>query len=204
MPEPLDLTDPIAVLLTVVSAFERAGIDCAAYGGLALAAYGEPRETRDADVAVVGHGAADGAHALGAALLDVTVAFDRVRFGGNRVSRITILPGASAAGLNTVDLVEPLSDRYAREALGRAISTTLRGQAIRVVAPEDFVVFKLLSTRDRDVEDAVTVLRSLGTTFDLDLVERECAALALEIPDHDVAARWARVKAAARSPSPVR
>ena len=34
---PIDLNDPIAVLLAVVRAFEQAGIEAAAYGGLALA-----------------------------------------------------------------------------------------------------------------------------------------------------------------------
>src|SRR5207247_11291813 len=47
----VDLNDPIAVLLGVIRALERAGIEAAAYGGLALAMYGEPRETKDADLA---------------------------------------------------------------------------------------------------------------------------------------------------------
>jgi len=50
----LDLDDPVALLLAVTRALGSAGIECATYGGLALAAYGEPRETKDADVAVVG------------------------------------------------------------------------------------------------------------------------------------------------------
>lgn len=49
--EPIDLNDPIAVLLSVLRAFEQAGIQAATYGGLALAVYGEPHETKDADVA---------------------------------------------------------------------------------------------------------------------------------------------------------
>jgi len=45
----LDLSDPIAVLLAAADALNSAGFEIAAYGGLALAAYGTPRETRDAD-----------------------------------------------------------------------------------------------------------------------------------------------------------
>jgi hypothetical protein len=39
----LDLADPIAVLLAAADALGKAGIEVAAYGGLALAAYGAPR-----------------------------------------------------------------------------------------------------------------------------------------------------------------
>jgi hypothetical protein len=48
----IDLDDPVALLLAASEAFERAGLDAAAYGGLAAGVYGEPRETRDADLAV--------------------------------------------------------------------------------------------------------------------------------------------------------
>ncbi len=47
----IDLNDPVAVLLAAFQALERAGVEAAAYGGLALAVYGEPRETKDADLA---------------------------------------------------------------------------------------------------------------------------------------------------------
>jgi len=39
----IDLNDPVAVLLAALQALERAGIEAAAYGELALAVYGEPR-----------------------------------------------------------------------------------------------------------------------------------------------------------------
>jgi len=49
----VDLNDPITVTPIAAEAFERAGLPCALYGGLLAAAYGEPRESRDADFAVV-------------------------------------------------------------------------------------------------------------------------------------------------------
>jgi hypothetical protein len=49
---PIDLDDPIALMLVAASALERVGLEAAAYGGLTLGMYGEPRETRDADLAV--------------------------------------------------------------------------------------------------------------------------------------------------------
>jgi hypothetical protein len=190
---PIDLNDPVAVLLAVLQAFERAGIEAAAYGGLALAVYGEPRETKDADLAVAGVSGSQGEAALHAAGFDVTLAFDRVTFGGQLVSRLTLL-GGTAGGLNTADLVEPRSPRYALETLRRTLTGTLREQQIRVISPEDFVVMKILATRDRDLEDAAAVLRALQEQVDLEWTEREVGTLATEIADHDILPRWLRVK----------
>ena len=77
---PLDLGDPTAVLLAVAEALRQAGVETATYGGLALAAYGEPRETKDADFAVTGLDGEHAAAALRAAGLAVVVAFDRLQF----------------------------------------------------------------------------------------------------------------------------
>ena len=119
---PIDLNDPTAVLLAVVDALRRAGIESAAYGGLALAAYGEPRETKDADLAITG------------------------------------VPGVAAA-----------------DAL-------------------DFVIFKALSTRERDLEDAASVMRQLRDRLEMTAIESEVARLASEIPDHDVSGRFTRIQ----------
>ena len=49
----MDLGDPTEAALLCAEAFDRAGVRYAVFGGLALAAYGEPRETRDVDLAVL-------------------------------------------------------------------------------------------------------------------------------------------------------
>jgi hypothetical protein len=95
-----------------------------------------------------------------------------------------------------VDLVEPRSTRFAAGALARAVTGALRGTPIRVLSPEDFVLFKLLSTRDRDLEDASTVLRASDLALDRSFIDAEAAKLAAEIPDHDIIGRLARLDAA--------
>jgi hypothetical protein len=191
---PLDLNDPTAVALAIFRALSARRIEAALYGGLALAAYGEPRETRDADFAVSGVTGAAAAEALGDLGIQLTLAMDRARFGGLLISRITLAEGGGGAGLNTLDLLEPRSPRFAAQALERAVSGVLRGVAIRVLTPEDFVLFKLLSTRDRDVEDAATVWRAADLSLDRTLVEAEARRLADEIRDHDIADRLARIQ----------
>ena len=192
----MDLDDPTAVALLAADALGRAGIEHALYGGLLLAAYGAARETRDADLAVAGTSLADAVRSLEASGLHAAVAFERVRFGGLWVSRATLLPGAGATGLNTLDLVEPRSIDYARRALARALASTLRAQAIRLLTPEDFVVFKVLSTREQDLIDAESVLSSLGAELDRGRIESEVATLEREVPDHPISQRWRRVLAA--------
>ena len=49
----MNLTDPVATALLAAEALDHAGHPYALFGGLLLAAYGEARETRDADIAVV-------------------------------------------------------------------------------------------------------------------------------------------------------
>lgn len=187
----LDPNDPIAVLLAIDRALRAGGIRAALYGGLALAAYGEPRETKDADLAVVGIVPSACMAALRAAGLDVHLAFEGVVFGGLRITRVTVF--GSEPGTNTADLVEPRSEGYARRALERSVSGTLRGDTVEVLVPEDFVLFKVLSTRERDLEDAATVLDLLDARLDRALLETEAAALAAEIEDHDVRGRLSRV-----------
>ena len=44
----MNLNDPVATALLAAEALDQAGQRYALFGGLLLAAYGEPRETRDA------------------------------------------------------------------------------------------------------------------------------------------------------------
>jgi hypothetical protein len=189
----LDLADPVAVLLAATDALTKAGIEIAAYGGLALAAYGTPRETKDADLAVMAASADEALAAFTAAGMTSLIAFDRVRFGGNRVTRLTLLPEVGAPDLNTVDLVEPLSPRYARNVIARAYGGILRDKPLRIVTPEDFVVMKVLSTRERDLEDAAAVLLALSDRIDRALIDSEINELSREIQDCDVVARQQRL-----------
>lgn len=186
----LDLDDPVAVALLTMAALRAAGVGHALYGGLLAGAYGEARETRDADVAVL---QAD-PHLLLEALRDrglrAAVSFEGVRFGGLVLTRIGLLGGSTTTGVNSIDLVAPRSERFARAVLARSLESPLRGERVRVVSPEDYVLLKVLSTRDRDLEDAAAVLVRMRGELDQGLLEREIGLLAAEQLDVDVAGRW--------------
>jgi len=159
--------------------------------GLLLAAYGEARETRDVDIAVAHSDVASVVRLLEEEVeIQSIVAFDRRAIGGLLISRITLVEGDE---LNTLDLVEPRDAAYAERALGRAIESSLRNRPIHVLTAEDFVLFKLLSTRDRDLEDAESVTRNLGADLEREEIEIEVERLAGTTLQHDVASRWRRV-----------
>lgn len=193
----MDLRDPIAVALGAADALRESGTPHALYGGLLLAAYGEARETRDADLAVAQADASTTAEILERRLgVRCMLAFEHQRFGGVQVSRITLLAGDE---LNTVDLVTPSDAAYAERALDRAAESTLRDTPVRVLTPEDFILFKLLSTRDRDLDDARSVLAGLGAELDSDLVQVEVEALAPGLA-HPLHERWSRIRGQGSGP----
>lgn len=192
---PIDLDDPIALMLVAAAALKRSGAECAAYGGLALGMYGEPRETRDADFAVMGVDLERARLALADLGVEVVIAFSNVRFGGCDVSRLSLVGGSQ---VNTVDLVIPRSSRFAGNVFRRAVIGSLRGQEIRATSPEDFVILKVLATRERDLEDARSVIETQRTRLDLALIRTEIQQLIDEVPDHDVRGRFARLSTAVR------
>jgi hypothetical protein len=188
----MDLTDPTAVALEIAETLEREGVGYALYGGLLLAAYGNARETKDADLAVVRADVTATSSLLEQHLgLHCAVAFDGRRFGGLLIGRITLIEGDE---LNSLDLVEPSDRDYAARALARAPVSVLRKREIRVLTPEDFVIFKLLSTRELDLTDAASVLRTLGSDLDVELVEREVDTLSRSVRSHPVLERWEQIR----------
>lgn len=191
----MNLNDPIATALRVAEALDRAGKRYALFGGLLLAAYGDPRETRDVDLAVIDVTAATARRALESAGLPSTISFEAVTFGGLSISRVALVGGDQDTGLNVLDLVQARSPRYRAAALERSVTAPLRDRTIHALSADDFVLFKALATRERDVDDAASVLRRSESLLDIALIDREVRLLATEIPDWDVRARWDLIRA---------
>ncbi len=118
------------------------------------------------------------------------IAFDRRPFGGLLISRITLVGGDD---IKSIDIVEPADPDFAARALDRALDSSLRDHPIRVLTPEDFVLFKLLSTRERDLDDASSVMRALASEVDRALIDGEVLTLSRSLPDVNVAERWRRL-----------
>lgn len=186
----VNLNDPIATALRVAEALALAGHRYALCGGLLLAAYGEPRETHDVDLAVIDVSADAARLALESAGMRSTISFENMRFGGLSISRVALVGGDADTGLNVLDLIQPRSARYRSEAIARSVTAPLRGQTIHALSADDFVICKALATRDRDADDAASVLRRSKDLTDFGFIEREIISLSAEIPDWDVRTRW--------------
>ena len=115
-----------------------------------------------------------------------------LRVGGDFL--LALFACAAATVVSLIVLLEMTKQKQYE----RSLAGTLRNQALRVVTPEDFVIFKALSTRERDIEDAVTVVRSLRDRLDMPALEAEIVRLASEISDHNVEGRFERILTLAR------
>ena len=148
-------------LVSLEERLHRAGISCAVIGGVAVGVWGEPRLTRDVDVKVLlGRNHAS-------RLLEILAA-DYIPLQPdplNTLIRTGILFVQDKSGTR-LDLL--LSDNeFDVQAINRAKPMKLAyGLKAHICSAEDLIIYKLISTRTRDREDAASVVRRQENTLD--------------------------------------
>jgi len=167
------------VLVDLAQRLDGAGVAYMVIGGLANAVWGSPRSTIDIDLTVVlDHGQVNSLlESLGPAYRSRTA--DPERF----VTRTRVLPLRHSSGVQ-IDLIFALLP-FEEEAARRAVAVEIAGVPVRFCTPEDLVLHKIVSERDRDRQDVKEILRRRGATLDrryLDPRIHELATL-LERPD---------------------
>jgi hypothetical protein len=143
----------------------EAGIPSIVIGGVAVAAWGEPRLTRDVDLKVLlSRQDAD-------RLLEILSTSYRPLLPdpGEMLRKQALLFIQDSAGTR-LDLL--LADTpYDVVAIQRGRDIEVQpGMLVRVCSPEDLILYKLISTRPRDHEDARSVIRRQGDALDDDYV----------------------------------
>jgi len=152
-------------LLHSIRALEQrlnnAGILSVVIGGVAVAAWGEPRVTRAVDLKVL-LGRDDASRLLAALSPDYISLLPDPREALRRQAMVFVQDTAGTR----LDLL--LADTpYDVLAVQRGRAVELQpGVTIRVCSPEDLVIYKLISTRLRDHEDAQGVIRRQGDDLD--------------------------------------
>jgi hypothetical protein len=171
-------------LAALAAALDGAGIPYMVIGGVAVLVHGVPRLTRDIDVTVLlpVSDVARLREALGpgfATLVDDPESF---------VEETRVLPVRAADGTR-VDLIFA-GLPFEEEAIGRAKPEELGSATVKVCAPEDLILHKILSSRPRDLEDVEGIVRARGDTLDRERLDRVIRALAVDLESPEILDFW--------------
>jgi nucleotidyltransferase AbiEii toxin of type IV toxin-antitoxin system len=155
------MSSPRAVLLASLDTLQGGGFEYLLYGGLAAALWGEPRYTEDVDLVIflperhaykflreaAQHGFA----------VDEDLAVQQIQ-----VSGWARLPFGEPKSPWHLDLT--LGDSpFDKSALARKKQVELFDRKVWVASPEDLLVYKLVSYRDRDVMDLHAIVKRQKT-----------------------------------------
>jgi hypothetical protein len=133
-------------------------------GGLAVVAVGEPRLTGDVDV--VAFPSAGGLDRLLGRARAAGFEFDEGTERERLEATGTLRFRRSPFQLDVIRASLPFEDT----ALARSFRKRLFGRLVRLPTPEDLLLFKVLAGRDKDLLDAVGIVRRHGERLDLDYV----------------------------------
>jgi hypothetical protein len=166
------MSDIEVALAEAAEALESCSIPYILIGGLAVAAWGEPRSTLDVDLSVWAdpEKLPQAVACLCRTLRSLTA--EPLQF----VERSRVLPLESRGGirLDIVFGVLPIQ----REAILRAVVKPIGGRMIPVATVEDLVLMKLVSERQKDLDDARALLRRFQKTLDREYLAPLLAELA--------------------------
>lgn len=183
------MTSQEETLASLARLLEDAQIDYMIIGGLANAVWGEPRATLDIDVTV----SADTVDASRIATLLETEFRVLVSDPPSFVEETRVLPLQSHTGVR-VDLIFGLLP-FEREAVARARSVEVAGREIRFCTPEDLILLKIISQREKDQADVQGILRHRFRELDLGYLEPRIGELSELLSRPEIWQNWSGWKA---------
>jgi hypothetical protein len=179
-----------AVVAHVATALEQVGLAYAVVGSLAASIHGEPRSTRDVDVAV--RLSQPDIDRLAPLFPDADFYFD-IDMARDAVARQSQFNVIDLRSMWKVDFIVA-RDAFTHEELARRERVSIGGTGVYVASAEDTVVAKLKWSREagshRQLEDAAGILRVCGGRLD----RRHIAAW---VERFGLATEWAEVEALA-------
>lgn len=169
---------------------QEADIPSMVIGGVAVALWGEPRVTRDVDLKILlGREEAD--RLLAVLPPDYAPLLPDPRRALKEQAMLFVQDSAGTR----LDLL--LADTpYDVQAIRRGQSVEVEpGATIRVCSPEDLVIYKLVSTRLRDHEDAASIIRRQGDKLDDRYVLHWLRQFEQALDDSTLVAEYTRLRA---------
>ncbi len=159
------MTELEEALGELASALESLGVPYALIGGLAVSVWGEARATLDVDLAVWVEAAEIGATVDALCRRFQSVSRDPADF----VRATRVLPLTTSRSVRA-DIVFGLLPAE-RDIVQRATLMDVAGTSVRVASVEDLILMKLVSERERDLEDARRLLHRFGEKIDRGYLE---------------------------------
>jgi hypothetical protein len=166
-------------LTTLASWLERQRVPYMVIGGFAVTVWGEPRFTRDLDVTVLvpENELAPTIQALCAEFTSLVA--DPVKF----VTDTRVLPVMVRSV--PVDLVFAALP-YEEAAIRRAREIKLKAGSVRICSPEDLVLHKIVSPRERDHRDIEGIFRYRHSELDYEYLDPRVEELADMLADRNM------------------
>ena len=173
------LVDLEGVLADLAQRLGEGGTPYMVIGGMANAVWGHPRSTIDLDLTVLldPSAAVTLVESLGASYSC------RVSNPEEFVAETRVLPLRHFGGVQ-IDLIFALLP-FEEEAIERAVTIDVLGVAVRFCTPEDLVLHKIVSTRERDRQDVQEILKRRHASLDRSYLDPRVHELAdlLERPE---------------------
>lgn len=173
------MIDPLVRFVTALPILEaHSGLRLVIIGGVARGVWAAPRATMDVDILVE----ADDAtlvipHAAYAGLVAVPEEVAALRDSGmTRLRLPDHLRGAIRLDILAAD------HPYYRRVIERSRPVELFSQRVRVAAPEDILLLKLLADRIQDRADVEAIVAAQVGNLDLEVLEREASEIEVALP----------------------
>lgn len=176
-------------LIAMQQRLERAGIPSVAIGGIAVGVWGRARLTRDIDLKVLLD------RESREALLKVLLPDCRpLHADPDAALRLNGILFVHDPANNRIDFA--LADTEFDEAMIRrgALVEIGAGKSARLCTPEDLIVLKLVSTRERDAIDAGSIVARQGDALDDDYVLDWLRQFELALDDSTLVATFERLR----------
>lgn len=171
----------LGALSSLTAALDELDASAMVIGGVAVIAHGVPRLTVDIDATVTAAGLdvdrmveTLGRHAITARIPDAS-AFARAH---------QVWLGAHVPTGTPIDISLAWLP-FEEDALRSAVACDYGGVALRIPRPEDLLIYKVIASRPRDLDDAEGLLALHGAEMDLHRVRRVVAEFARVLDDDE-------------------
>jgi len=161
-------------------------------GGMANAVWGEPRATIDIDVTIwLDEENTDRIVPILSESFHLLV-HDPLKF----ILDTNVLPMESRNGVR-VDLIFGRLP-YEKEAIGRSVEIDIEGVPVRFCTPEDLILHKIISEREKDINDARGVAIRRMKSLDLSYLESRIQELSNALEKPEILESWKQWKEIAK------